>query len=51
VPPELARLDPATGEWQRLTGFNDALAEGMVFPDIRTLHWASPGGLRSTACC
>jgi dipeptidyl aminopeptidase/acylaminoacyl peptidase len=45
VPPELARLDAATGEWYRLTGFNDALAEGMVFPDIRTLRWTSPDGL------
>ena len=45
VPPELARLDPASGEWQRLTGFNDALAEGMVFPDIRTLRWTASDGL------
>ncbi|MDP9328341.1 MAG: prolyl oligopeptidase family serine peptidase, partial [Actinomycetota bacterium] len=45
VPPELARLDPATGEWHRLTGFNDTLAEGMVFPDIRTLRWIAPDGL------
>jgi dipeptidyl aminopeptidase/acylaminoacyl peptidase len=45
LPPELARLDAATGDWNRLTGFNHALAEGMVFPDIRTLRWTSPDGL------
>ena len=45
VPPELARLDPATGVWTRLTGFNDAIVEGMAFPDIRTLRWTAPDGL------
>ncbi len=45
VPPELARLDPATGQWQPLTRFNDALAEGMVFPDIRMRRWTAPDGL------
>ncbi len=45
VPPELARHDPVTGEWVRLTAFNDAIAEGMVFPDIWTLRWTSPDGL------
>lgn len=45
VPPELARLDPGTGEWVRLTGFNDPIADGMVFPDIRKLTWTSPDGL------
>ena len=45
LPPELARLDPATGEWVRLTGFNDAIVEGMIVPDIRKLSWAAPDGL------
>jgi dipeptidyl aminopeptidase/acylaminoacyl peptidase len=45
VPPELARLDPTTGDWVRLTGFNDEIAEGLVVPDIRTLSWSSPDGL------
>ena len=45
VPPELARLDAASGGWNPITDFNDDLAEGMVFPDIRTLHWTSPDGL------
>ena len=45
VPPELARHDPATGGWARLTAFNDEIADGMVFPDIRTLRWTSKDGL------
>jgi dipeptidyl aminopeptidase/acylaminoacyl peptidase len=45
VPPELARLDPATGEWSRLTGFNDDIAAGMVFPDLETMSWNAPDGL------
>jgi dipeptidyl aminopeptidase/acylaminoacyl peptidase len=45
VPPELVRLDPVTGEWTRLTGFNDDIAAGMGFPDIRRMSWSAPDGL------
>jgi dipeptidyl aminopeptidase/acylaminoacyl peptidase len=45
LPPELARLDETTGGWSRITGFNDELAEGIVFPDIRRLAWTAPDGL------
>jgi dipeptidyl aminopeptidase/acylaminoacyl peptidase len=45
VPPELARLDPVTGEWVRITGFNDEIAAATIFPDIRTLGWTAPDGL------
>jgi dipeptidyl aminopeptidase/acylaminoacyl peptidase len=43
-PPELARLDP-TGDWNRLTSFNDAIIEGVAFPDVRTIRWRSIDGL------
>ena len=45
LPPELARFDADTGDWIRLTGFNDAIVEGVVFPDVRTLSWTAPDGL------
>jgi dipeptidyl aminopeptidase/acylaminoacyl peptidase len=45
VPPELARLDHGTGEWVRLTSFNDAAFAGVEFPDVRTISWASTDGL------
>jgi dipeptidyl aminopeptidase/acylaminoacyl peptidase len=45
VPPELARLDRAAGDWVRLTGFNDAIIDGVVFPDVRMLQWRSSDGL------
>jgi dipeptidyl aminopeptidase/acylaminoacyl peptidase len=43
-PPELARLDTA-GEWTRVTSFNEAIVEGVAFPDVRTIRWASTDGL------
>jgi dipeptidyl aminopeptidase/acylaminoacyl peptidase len=45
LPPELARFDSAAGDWTRLTGFNDAVVEGVVFPDVRQVSWTSPDGL------
>ncbi len=46
VPPEIARFDPATRGWTRLTGFNDALlADGPVWPDAQVLRWTAPDGL------
>jgi dipeptidyl aminopeptidase/acylaminoacyl peptidase len=45
LPPELARIDPASGTWSRLTGHNAAIAEDLVVPDIRQLRWTAPDGL------
>ena len=45
VPPELARFDPGSGTWVRLTSFNTEIAEGVQFPDVRTVRWASADGL------
>ena len=45
VPPELARFDPDGGTWLRLTSFNHELADGVGFPDVRTIRWASADGL------
>ncbi len=45
VPPELARFDPAKGEWVRFTSFNDAIVEGVEFPDVRTIRWSAADGL------
>jgi dipeptidyl aminopeptidase/acylaminoacyl peptidase len=45
LPPELARFDHATRGWVRLTSFNDAIADGVVFPDIRTVRWRASDGL------
>jgi len=45
VPPELARFDPGSGTWVRLTSFNDEIVDGVEFPDVRTIHWASTDGL------
>ncbi len=45
LPPELARFDHAASEWSRLTSFNDAVIEGVVFPDVRTIRWTAPDGL------
>ena len=44
-PPELARFDHAAGEWSRLTGFNDPIVDGRVFPDVRTLRWTAEDGM------
>jgi dipeptidyl aminopeptidase/acylaminoacyl peptidase len=44
-PPELARFDPAAGDWVRLTGFNDGIVGDAVFPDARTIRWAAPDGV------
>jgi dipeptidyl aminopeptidase/acylaminoacyl peptidase len=43
-PPELARFDHATATWERLTGFNDDIVEGRIFPDERTIRWAGEDG-------
>ncbi len=45
VPPELARFDPGSGSWVRLTAFNDEITDGVEFPDVRTIRWASADGL------
>jgi dipeptidyl aminopeptidase/acylaminoacyl peptidase len=45
LPPELARFDHATRDWVRLTSFNDSIADGVVFPDIRTVRWTANDGL------
>ena len=45
VPPELARFDPDSGTWIRLTSFNHEIARGVEFPDARTIRWASTDGL------
>jgi dipeptidyl aminopeptidase/acylaminoacyl peptidase len=44
-PPELARFDHPSGTWSRLTGFNDHIVEGRVFPDVRTIRWAGEVGV------
>jgi dipeptidyl aminopeptidase/acylaminoacyl peptidase len=44
--PEMARLAADGGSWIRLTGFNDDLVRGMVFPDLRELVWTAPDGLQ-----
>jgi dipeptidyl aminopeptidase/acylaminoacyl peptidase len=43
--PELARFDHDAGAWSRLTGFNDAIVAGRVFPDVRTIRWAGEDGV------
>lgn len=45
TPPELALFDDETGRWRRLTSFNDHIAEGRVFPDVRTIRWMGEGGV------
>ena len=45
VPPELARFDPGSGTWVRITSFNHEIIEGVEFPDARTIRWASKDGL------
>jgi dipeptidyl aminopeptidase/acylaminoacyl peptidase len=45
VPPELARFDGASGEWSRFTSFNDAIVEGPVFPEVRTIRWTADDGV------
>ena len=46
IAPELARFDHATRGWNRLTSFNEAIVDGTVFPDIRSLSWTAADGLR-----
>jgi dipeptidyl aminopeptidase/acylaminoacyl peptidase len=43
--PELARFDHATNTWTRLTSFNDHIAEGRTFPDVRAIRWMGEGGV------
>jgi dipeptidyl aminopeptidase/acylaminoacyl peptidase len=44
--PEIARFDPAVdGGWRRLTGFNDAIATGRAFPEVRQIHWTAADGV------
>ena len=45
VPPELARFDPGRGTWVRITSFNHEIADGVEFPDARTIRWAGADGL------
>jgi dipeptidyl aminopeptidase/acylaminoacyl peptidase len=45
LPPELARFDHASGVWSRVTGFNDRIVEGRVFPDVRTIRWLAEDGV------
>jgi dipeptidyl aminopeptidase/acylaminoacyl peptidase len=45
LPPELARFDAVTGDWIRLTGFNDAVIDGRTFPDARSVSWTSQDGM------
>jgi dipeptidyl aminopeptidase/acylaminoacyl peptidase len=46
VPPEIARLDPVSHEWTRLTDFNSALlADEPAWPDARPMRWTAPDGL------
>jgi hypothetical protein len=45
VPPELARIDPGSGAWARLTSFNHEIVDGVEFPDARTVRWTSTDGL------
>ena len=40
-PPELARLDHATGPRSRFTSFNADIVAGTVFPDARTIRGAT----------
>lgn len=44
LPPELARFDHADATWERLTTFNDHIAEGRIFPDTRTIAWTGEDG-------
>ena len=44
VPSELARFDAVTGDWVRLTSFNDGVVAGRTFPDVRLVEWAAPDG-------
>jgi dipeptidyl aminopeptidase/acylaminoacyl peptidase len=46
IPPEVARFDHATREWEPVTGFNDAIVRDVVFPDVRTVSWTASDGLR-----
>ena len=45
VAPELARFDAGTGEWVRISWFNDDLTRVTIFPDVRALSWIAPDGL------
>ncbi|MDP9298625.1 MAG: hypothetical protein M3O98_08185 [Actinomycetota bacterium] len=45
MPPELARFDQATGEWIRLTSFNDDITDSTTFPDARTIRWTAEDGV------
>jgi len=42
LPPELARFDPTTAAWTRLTGFNETVTAGRNFPDVRQVRWTAP---------
>ena len=46
IAPELARFDHGKLGWERLTSFNEAIVDGTVFPDLRSLSWTAPDGLR-----
>jgi len=40
--PELAVFDETASAWKRLTHFNDAVAEGRRFPEVRQVRWTAP---------
>jgi dipeptidyl aminopeptidase/acylaminoacyl peptidase len=44
-PPELARFEPASGTWRRITGFNEEIVRDTAFPDARTIRWTAPDGV------
>jgi dipeptidyl aminopeptidase/acylaminoacyl peptidase len=44
VAPELARFDHDANAWERRSGFNDRIVDGLEFPDARTIRWDAPDG-------
>jgi dipeptidyl aminopeptidase/acylaminoacyl peptidase len=45
VPPEIARFDPATASWTRLTTFNDDLvADAPTWPTAEVMRWNARDG-------
>jgi dipeptidyl aminopeptidase/acylaminoacyl peptidase len=44
LPPELATFDAATATWTRHTHLNDAVVDGVRFPDCRIVRWTADDG-------
>jgi dipeptidyl aminopeptidase/acylaminoacyl peptidase len=44
LPPELATFEATTGTWTRHTHVNDAVIEGVRFPDCRIVRWTADDG-------